>query len=58
MQNQQAYISELETLILETLLPVYERYHKDRGSVNYMRAIDPKLMEKAKKKKTIAKLLQ
>ena len=58
MQNQQVYIKELETLILEILLPVYERYHKDRGSINYMREIDPKLLQKAKQKKTLAKLLQ
>ena len=58
MQNELTYIQELETLILETLLPVYERYHKDRGSINYMREIDPKLLQKAKQKKTLAKLLQ
>jgi|DEB19_MinimDraft_2_1074335.scaffolds.fasta_scaffold03575_9 hypothetical protein len=58
MQNQELYIKELETLILETLLPVYERYHRDRGSFNYMNIIDPKLLKQVKVAKVKAKLLQ
>lgn len=52
------YVSELELLILDTLLPVYEIYQENKGIVNPLSDINPKLLSQIKQKKALAALLR
>lgn len=53
-----SYTNELETLILDTLLPVYQKYWKARGVHNYLQGINPELLDKITKEKRLAALLR
>lgn len=58
MQFSASYVSQLEYLILNTLLPVYEKYQKSRGVYNPLKDLNPELLSKVKAKKPIAALLK
>lgn len=54
---QISYTRELELLILETLLPIYEKWHVSQGNANYMQGINPDLLKQVKQVKKVPKLL-
>lgn len=58
MQFSASYVSQLEYLILNTLLPVYEKYQKSHGIYNPLKDINPELLNKVKAKKPVAALLK
>lgn len=53
-----SYTSELENLILHTLLPVYEKYEISRGSKNPLAGINDRLLQQIKAKRQIPALLK
>ncbi len=53
-----SYTKELELLILETLLPVYEKYQKSRGVLNPLKDINPELVSQIRVKKRLPALLR
>jgi hypothetical protein len=58
MSTQPNYTAELEALILDVLLPVYEQHCKARGIESLRSEINPELLKQLRKKKTVARLLQ
>lgn len=50
------YTRQLEVLILDTLLPIYYKYHKEKGIVPSKLDINPELLKLIKKKPTIPAL--
>jgi hypothetical protein len=57
MQFYTSYVQQLENLIVNVLLPVYEKYNKDMDEPNLLLGINPELIEKVKSKKQVAALL-
>ena len=57
MSTQLNYTAELEVLILEVLLPVYEQHCRQRGIKSLRSEINPELLKQLQKKKTVARLL-
>lgn len=43
-----SYTKELELLITDTLLPVYEKYHKSKGDLTPLRHLNPDLLRQLK----------
>lgn len=58
MSTQTNYTAELEALILDVLLPVYEQHCRQRGIASLKSEINPELLKQLRKKKTIARLFQ
>lgn len=58
MSFNHSYVTELETLILDTLLPVYANYQARQGSSDRYQGINKELIAKIKKKKPVAALLK
>jgi len=56
MSTQPNYTAELEALILDVLLPVYEQHCRQRGIASLKSEINPELLKQLKKKKTIPRL--
>jgi hypothetical protein len=56
MSTQPNYTAELEALILDVLLPVYEQHCKQRGIGMLKSEINPELLKQLKKKKTVSRL--
>jgi len=56
MSTQPNYTAELETLILDVLLPVYEQHCRQRGIASLRNEINPELLKQLHKKKTIPRL--
>jgi hypothetical protein len=54
---QPTYTEELERIIVEVLLPVFEKHVKDRGTPILKTEIPPAYLEKFKAKKTLPRLL-
>lgn len=52
--SQETYISELEQLVREVLLPVYYAYHAEHNTVPLR--IDPKLLKQVEYKSTWPRL--
>jgi hypothetical protein len=57
MSTQPNYTAELEALILDVLLPVYEQHCRQRGIASLRSEINPELLKQLRKKKTVARLL-
>jgi hypothetical protein len=55
---QHSYVTELELLILDTLLPVYEKYNKSKGIQDSLYGINPRLLAQIKGAKKIPALLR
>lgn len=55
---QHSYVMELELLILDTLLPVYEKYNKSKGIQDPVYGINSKLLAQIKGAKKIPALLK
>ena len=58
MNSSHTYVKELELLILDQLLPIYEKYQKAAGSVNPLYGINPELIKQIKTKKQLPALLR
>jgi len=58
MNSSHTYVKELELLILDQLLPVYEKYQKASGAVNPLYGINPELIKQIKTKKQLPALLR
>lgn len=58
MNFSHTYVKELELLILETLLPTYEKYQKSIGINNPLTDINPDLLKQIKPKKKLPALLR
>ena len=56
MSTQLNYTAELEALILDVLLPVYEQHCRQRGIPSLRTEINPELLKQLHKKKTIPRL--
>lgn len=52
------YAAELELLVLDTLLPIYEKYYLNKGILDPLKDIHPKLLSQVKQKKPLAALLR
>ena len=53
-----SYVAELERLILEELLPVYERWHQEQNLEISYRQVHPDLLREIKRKKVLPRLFQ
>lgn len=58
MTLNHSYVKELEHLILDILLPVYEKYEISRGSKNPLAGINSHILSQIKSKKQICSLLR
>ena len=58
MQLSFNYVKELELLILETLLPVYEKHQKQKCIIDPLKGINPDLLAQIKSKKKLPALLR
>ncbi len=58
MTLNHSYLRELEHLVIDTLLPVYEKYEISRGSKNPFVDINPDLLRQIKAKKQVPALLR
>lgn len=58
MNSSHTYVKELEFLILDKLLPVYEKYQKQVGAINPLQDINPELIKQIKTKKKLPALLR
>ena len=56
MSTQLNYTAELEALILDVLLPVYEQHCRQRGIASLRSEINPELLKQLRKKKTVPRL--
>lgn len=55
---QHSYVTELELLILDVLLPVYEKYHIAKGNKNPLKDINPRLLDQVTRAKKLPALLR
>ena len=55
---QHSYVTELELLILDVLLPVYNKYNKSKGILNGLSAINPRLLRQIAKTQKLPALLR
>jgi hypothetical protein len=55
---QHSYVTELELLILDVLLPVYEKYNKSKGILNGLDQINPRLLRQIKSTQKLPALLR
>lgn len=58
MSNSVSYTWELEQLILNTLLPAYEKYCSEHNIKDMYKGVDPSLIKQIKRKKVVAALLR
>ena len=56
MSTHPNYTAQLEALILDVLLPVYEQHCRARGIASLRSELNPELLKQLKKKKTVARL--
>lgn len=57
MTLNRSYTAELELLITDTLLPVYEKYWKSKGVHNSLQGINPDLLKQISTRKVLPALL-
>jgi len=57
MQSSHTYVKELELLILDKLLPVYEKYYQAKNIKDSLKDINPDLLAQIKSKKKLPALL-
>ena len=58
MSSSYTYVKELELLILDKLLPVYEKHQKSQGVLNPLSGINQDLLAQVKAKKKLPALLR
>jgi len=57
MTISHSYVAELELLITDTLLPIFDKYYRDRGELPSFTGINPELLKQLKKRKVLPALL-
>lgn len=55
---QHSYVTELELLILDVLLPAYEKYNKSQGITNGLDKINSRLLGQIKSTQKLPALLR
>ena len=55
---QHSYVTELELLILDVLLPAYEKYHANKGTKDPLKDINPRLLAQITRAKKLPALLR
>lgn len=55
---QHSYVTELELLILDVLLPVYEKQQLSKGVKTPLKDINPRLLAQIKRAKKLPALLR
>lgn len=58
MQLSHTYVKELELLILDTLLPAYEKQQISIGNKEPLKGINPEILAQVKSKKKLPALLR
>lgn len=58
MQFSHTYVKELELLILDTLLPTYEKYQKSIGNKEPLKGINQGILSQIKSQKKLPALLR
>lgn len=58
MTFSHSYVKELEFLILDVLLPVYEKHQTEAGIRDPLKSINPELLSQIKSKKRLPALLR
>jgi hypothetical protein len=58
MSITHTYLKELETLVLDTLLPSYIKYQKSLGNTNPLKDIHPNLLSQIRLKRELPSLLK
>lgn len=58
MSKKLSYTAELEHLIQQVLLPVYDKYYRDKGQLPPYTQINQDLLKQIKKPKAVARLFQ
>lgn len=58
MQFSHTYVKELELLILDTLLPAYEKYQLSIGNQEPLKGINPGILAQIESKKRLPALLR
>lgn len=53
-----SYTKELENLILDVLLPIFEKYQKSKGVLTPLKDINQNLLKQIKEKKKLPSLLR
>lgn len=53
-----SYVAELELLITDTLLPIFDLYYRDKGLLPPYTKINPELLKCVKQRKRVPRLLQ
>jgi hypothetical protein len=56
MTLNRSYTAELELLITDTLLPIFDKYYRDRGELPKYTGINPSLLKQIKKRKVVPAL--
>jgi hypothetical protein len=56
-ESSYIYIKQLESLILDTLLPVYEKYHKQQNIPDNLDRLSVEVLKQVKVKKKLPVLL-
>jgi hypothetical protein len=58
MLASQSYVAELEHLITDLLLPVFDKYYRERGLLPEYTRINPQLLKQIKKRKVVPALFK
>lgn len=53
-----SYVAELERLVLDELLPVYEKWHREHNLEVSYKQVHPDLLREIQRKKILPKLFQ
>ena len=53
-----SYVAELELLITETFLPVFDKYYRDKGQLPPYTSINPDLLKQIRRHKRVPALFQ
>jgi hypothetical protein len=56
MTLSRSYTAELELLITDTLLPIFDKYYRDHGELPKYTGINPSLLKQIKKCKAVPAL--
>lgn len=53
-----SYVTELEFLITNTLLPIFDKYYREKGQLPEYTTIPPELLKQIKRRKQVPALLK
>ena len=58
MTLNRSYVAELECLITDTLLPVFDRYYREKGKLPEYTSINQDLLKQISRRKQVPALFQ